>query len=97
MEKKILVNKRKFFKLPNQSVSEGYKAKISKIIRYLKIKGADFQFITSSENNAWLLNIRGQDSKYTPVPYSYILIDRNKNIKFFLRFKKDICFTEKIF
>ena len=83
--------------MPNQSVSEGYKAKISKIIRYLKIKGADFQFITSSENNAWLLNIRGQDAKYTPVPYSYILIDRNKNIKFFCDLKKISASLKKSF
>ena len=45
-------------------------------------------FITASENNAWLLNIRGRDTKYTPIPYSYILIDKNKNIKFFCDLKK---------
>ena len=54
----------------------------------MKIKGVDFQFITASENNAWLLNIRGRDTKYTPIPYSYILIDRRKNIKFFCDLKK---------
>ena len=46
------------------------------------------QFITASENNAWLLNIRGNDTQYTPIPYSYILIDKNKNIKFFCDLKK---------
>ena len=45
-------------------------------------------FVTASENNAWLLNIRGRDSKYTPIPYSYILIDKDKNIKFFCDLKK---------
>ena len=50
--------------------------------------GADFQFITASENNAWLLNIRGSDSKYTPIPYSHVLIDKQKNIKFFFYLKK---------
>ena len=34
------------------------------------------------------LNIRGHDTKYTPIPYSYILIDKNKNIKFFCDLKK---------
>ena len=33
----------------------------------MKKRGADFQFITASENNAWLLNIRGQDTKYAPL------------------------------
>ena len=50
----------------------------------MKKTGADFQFITASENNAWLLNIRGKDVKYAPIPYCYLLIDRNKNIKFFV-------------
>ena len=54
----------------------------------IKKKRADFQFITASENNAWLLNIRGNDSKYTPIPYSYILIDKRKNINFFCNLKK---------
>ena len=71
--------------------------KISKISRYLKIKGVDFQFITASENNAWLLNIRGRDTKYTPIPYSYILIDNHKNIKFFCDLKKISPSLKKIF
>ena len=53
----------------------------------MKKIGAEF-FITSSENNAWLLNIRGKDAKYTPIPYCYILIDRNKNIKLFCDLNK---------
>ena len=65
-----------------------YKSKIKRIKFYLKKKGADFHFITASENNAWLLNIRGRDSEYTPVPHSYILVARNKNIKFFCDLKK---------
>ena len=47
-----------------------------------------FLFITASENNAWLLNIRGRDTKYTPIPYSYVLVDKNRNIKFFCDLKK---------
>ena len=80
--------KNKFFTLPSVSVGENYKFKVEKIVSKLKKSGADFQFITASENNAWLLNIRGNDSKYTPIPYSYILIDRKKNIKFFCDLKK---------
>ena len=44
--------------------------------------------MTASENNAWLLNIRGRDSKYTPIPYSYLLVDKDGNIKFFCDLKK---------
>ena len=82
------ITARKFFNLPDYSVGEQYKSKISKIVSYIKKKGADYLFITASENNAWLLNIRGGDSKFAPIPQSYILIDKNKKLKFFCNLKK---------
>ncbi len=87
-ERKIIKNKNKFYLLPNGAVSEKYQLKVNKISKYLKRKKSDFLFVTASENNAWLLNIRGRDTKYTPIPHSYILIDKNKNIKFFCDLKK---------
>ena len=74
--------------MPSSAVDENYKLKVKKIFSKLKKNGADYQFITASENNAWLLNIRGNDTKYTPIPYSYILLDKKKNIKFFCDLKK---------
>ena len=90
---KIWIRKRselnnKFYKLPDSAVGENYKSKVKKIIIELKKSRSDFKFITASENNAWLLNIRGNDSRYTPIPYSYILIDKKKNINFFGNLKK---------
>ena len=79
---------KKFYTLPNNSVGQVYKQKIDKIVSEMKKKGADLQFITASENSAWLLNIRGEDSKYTPIPHVYILIDQKKNISFFCDLKK---------
>ena len=81
-------NKNKFYLLPNEVVGQKYQSKISKISNYLKKKKSDFLFVTASENSAWLLNIRGRDNKYAPIPYSYILIDKNRNIKFFCDLKK---------
>ena len=81
-------NRKKFYILPEKSFDSSYKTKIDRLVLNLKIKNADFQFITASENNAWLLNIRGGDSKYSPIPHSYILIDKNKNIKFFCDLRK---------
>jgi Xaa-Pro aminopeptidase len=78
----------KFYSLPKNSVGTSYKLKVNKVINNLKKNGGDYQFITASENNAWLLNIRGNDSKYTPIPYSYILINQNKKINFFCDLKK---------
>ncbi len=87
-KRKITDIKNKFFILPQKSVSEKYQSKINKIMNYLKKKKSDYLFITASENNAWLMNIRGHDAKYTPIPYSYVLIDKDKNIKFFCDLKK---------
>ena len=87
-KRKIVKNENKFYLLPNGVVSEKYQLKINKISKYLKNKKSDFLFVTASENNAWLLNIRGRDTNYTPIPHSYILIDKNKNIKFFCDLKK---------
>ena len=87
-KRKIKKKNNKFFILPNTSTGVNYKNKINKIISNLKKKKADFQFITSSENNAWLLNIRGRDTKYTPIPLCYILIDKDRNISFFCDLNK---------
>ena len=87
-KRKKIKNKNKFYLLPDDAISENYELKIIKISRYLKKKKSDFLFVTASENNAWLLNIRGRDTKYTPIPNSYILIDKDRNIKFFCDLKK---------
>ncbi len=86
--RKIIENKNKFYLLPTGAVSEKYHIKINKICKYLKKKKSDFLFVTASENSAWSLNIRGRDTKYAPIPNSYILIDKDKNIKFFCDLKK---------
>ena len=80
--------KKGFYLLPNKIVGENYKSKINKIVLNLKKGKANLQFVTASENNAWLLNIRGNDSKYTPIPNSYILIDQNKEVTFLCNLKK---------
>ena len=92
-KRKIIEDKDKFYSLPKKSVGQDYKTKIAKIVLNLKKNNSDFQFISASENNAWLLNIRGRDTKFTPVPYSYGLIDRKKNTYFFCDQKKNNCLS----
>ena len=60
-KRRIKKSKQKFYNLPYKSFVDNYQSKINKVINVIRKKGADFQFITSSENNAWLLNIRGGD------------------------------------
>ena len=87
-KRKIINKNNKFYSLPINSIDDGYLSKIKKVASLIKKKGADFQFITSSENNAWLLNIRGQDTNFTPIPNCLVLIDKNKNLKIFCDLKK---------
>ena len=94
-KRKKTISNSVFYNLPKLSVGSNYQQKIDKIVSNLKKKGADFHFITASENNAWLLNIRGSDTKYSPIPYCYSLIDKSKNIKFFCDLKKITSSFEK--
>ena len=80
-------NRKLFYSLSNKSVGESHKSKINKIYNILKLKKADYLFISSPENVAWLMNIRGYDSPTSPIPNSRLLINKNKKI-FFIVEKK---------
>ena len=75
------IPKRKlFYSLTNKSVGESHKSKVNKIYNILKLKKADYIFISSPENVAWLMNIRGYDIPNSPIPNSRLLISKNKKI-----------------
>ena len=96
-KRKSRSNGKKFYTLPKKSAGENLKSKINKVIKNLKNIGADYQFISSSENNAWLFNIRGKDSKYSPIPHCYALVEKNSKIKFFCDLKKtSLSFRKKL-
>ena len=86
--KKIDLDTKKFYILPKKATGQDYKLKIKKVIKLIKKKGVDFQFMSSSENIAWLLNIRGQDSEFTPLPNAYLVLDNKKKINLFCDLKK---------
>ena len=87
-KRKIKDSKNKFYILPSNVTGINFSEKIKKVTNFLKKRKADYQFISASENNAWLFNIRGRDTKYTPIPYCHVLIDKYKNVKFFCNLKK---------
>ena len=78
--KNKLPKRRPFYSLTNKSVGESHRSKINKIYNILKLKKADYLFISSPENVAWLMNIRGYDSPTSPIPNSRLLINKNKQI-----------------
>ena len=88
---------KKFYILPKKAVGQNYRLKIKKLINVLNKKKINFQFISASENIAWLLNIRGQDSEFTPIPNAYLTIDTNKKINLFCDLRKIESFFKKKF
>ena len=74
--------KNNFYKLKDKDVGESSKNKIKKILKVLTKNKADYQFISAPENVAWLLNLRGKDSDFTPIPNSYFILNNNKSYLF---------------
>ena len=65
-KRKIYKSKSNFYKLPNNSVGETHNEKVKRVVSCMKKNSIDYQFISASENNAWLLNIRGKSTKSCP-------------------------------
>jgi len=79
---------KKFYKLKDKDSGENIKSKIGKLSKILSKNEVDLQFVSASENVAWLLNLRGEDSKFTPIPNSYLLINRENKVYLFCDLKK---------
>ena len=81
-EKKIekFSSKKRFYSIPSKIAGESHKSKISKISKLLKKNNTDYLFISASENIAWLLNIRGSDVPFSPIPNCNLIIGKNKKI-----------------
>ena len=78
----------KFFVLKKNYTGQALNEKINLLTKLLIKKKIDIQFISASENIAWLLNIRGKDSKFTPLPNSYLILDNKKKVILFCDLRK---------
>ena len=81
-------NIKPFYSISKEYAGEDVKNKIKKLTKLIKFSKANYLFITSSENIAWLLNIRGQDTSFSPLPNSHAIISKEGNIKLFCNLKK---------
>ena len=45
--------------------------------------------VTAPENVAWILNIRGYDSEFSPIPNARLLINNKGNIDLFAKLKNN--------
>ncbi len=60
-----------------------FSEKFERLLSNLKERNCDTLIISSLDEIAWLLNIRGQDIKYSPLAVAYLVIE-NKNISLFI-------------
>ena len=78
--------------LPVEYAGESSQSKIERVREFLVEKKADYLLLTSLEDIAWLLNMRGNDVESTPVILSYLLLGEKK-LTWYVQEK---CLSEKI-
>lgn len=72
----------KAFLLDVSTTGQSTKDKIASIKSKLKDKRADLHFVSSLDDLAWILNIRGNDVHCNPVVLGFLLIEEDKNTLF---------------
>ena len=77
-----------FYLIKNQDAGEKLENKLSKLNKILRLNKVDYLFTTASENIAWLLNIRGHDTEYSPLPNAHAFINKNKEVFLFCDLRK---------
>ena len=65
--------------------------KLKELRAKMKKEHTDMYVLTSLDDIAWLLNIRGNDIAYNPVVLSYVIVTEDK----LYLFVNEKCFTEK--
>tara|TARA_B100000575_G_C23084878_1_gene625180 strand:- start:16 stop:1524 length:1509 start_codon:yes stop_codon:yes gene_type:complete len=68
-------SKSKFYNLDSKITGESYIQKKRKLIKILKKNKSYAIFISAPENVAWLLNIRGRDNPFSPIPNSKLILN----------------------
>ena len=86
--RKNKIKLKKFYLLKNTESGQSSHSKIKMLTEILINKKIDFQFISAPENVAWILNLRGADSEFTPIPNSYLIISSNYKSYFFCDLRK---------
>lgn len=71
---------------------ESSESKIKRVREFLSEKKAQYLLLTSLEDIAWLLNMRGNDVESTPVILSYLLLGQQEIIWYV----QEECLSEKI-
>jgi len=77
-----------FFSISKKNSGQSSRQKILKIKNVILKNKINYLLVTAPENIAWILNIRGYDSEFSPIPKARLLISSNGDIDLFSHSKK---------
>ena len=77
-----------FFSLSKKNAGQSLEKKIDKVKHSLLKNRADYLLVTAPENVAWMLNIRGYDSAFSPIPNARLLMSNKGDIDLYSHPKK---------
>ena len=77
-----------FYSLSKKNTGISSEEKILEVKKFFNKNKVDYLLVTAPENIAWILNIRGHDSTFSPIPNARLLMNKNGNIHFFGNPKK---------
>ena len=77
-----------FYSLSKKNTGVSSEEKILEVKKFFNKNKADYLLVTAPENIAWILNIRGHDSTFSPIPNARLLMNKNGDIHFFANPKK---------
>ena len=87
-KRKSFNSKKNIYQISNLYSGHECKKKVAIVSNKLKKNKKDLAFISAPENVAWLLNIRGNDSNYSPIANCRVIISADKKIFLFIDKKK---------
>ena len=81
-------NIKSFYLIEDKDAGLKVSQKLNILLKIIKFKKVNYLFTTAPENVAWLLNIRGKDTDYSPLPNAHIIVDEIGRILLFCDLKK---------
>jgi Xaa-Pro aminopeptidase len=87
-KRKKNLNIKPFYLIKDKDAGSKVEKKLVKLAKLIKINKVDYLFTTASENIAWLLNARGVDTSYSPLPNSHAIINENGKVLLFCDLRK---------
>ena len=73
------------FDHPTSFSGQSRSEKLDILKKFLDQNEIDHYFVSGLDNIAWLLNLRADDIKYTPLLYSYLLISKNNKHSLYIK------------